>query len=139
MWIWESELRELKFKSKSDHYWQCERGLDLPEAAYISIYPWSSRTHPALGITIHEITAFHVTFLLGTEHIHFYYHEGEDEEWEPGGHTSTKEILRVHPAPKKLRRLADRIAKQFATALGREMLVRGQRRQRDRERKISEG
>ncbi|MGF1579708.1 MAG: hypothetical protein ACFCD0_10125 [Gemmataceae bacterium] len=118
MWLWESELRELKFKPKSEHYWQCDRGYDLPSAAYLSIYPWSTRTHPALGISICEMTAFHVTFLLDTEHVHYYYHERQDREWEPGGHTSTKEILRVHPAPKQLRHQADQIASRLIDAMG---------------------
>lgn len=118
MWLWASELHRLGFKRKSERYWQCERRYGLPVHAYLSLYPWCEHTDAASARQQIEVSAFHVTFQLGLERIHFYYHEYLDNEWEPGGHTSTREILRVHDDPVELRRLADAIAAALLKSLG---------------------
>jgi hypothetical protein len=122
MWLWESELRELGFKRKSERYWQCERHFDLPDHAHLSVFSWGEQSIPA-GRSgpvrfLVELTEFHVTFRLGLEHVHFYYHERLDNEWVPAGHTSGAEIRRLDHDPAPLRQAADVIAAALATALG---------------------
>src|SRR5262249_33681230 len=122
MWLWESELHELGFRRKGERYWRCERWFGLPDDAHLSIFSWSEQSLPGPCSRrprfLVELTEFHVTFLLGWEHVHFYYHERLDNEWEPGGHTSTVEVLRLGQEPAELRAAADAVAAAFAAALG---------------------
>ncbi len=121
MWLWESELRELGFKRKSPSYWQCERGFGLQPAAHLSVYSWSEqavaseRKGPLLCLV--EVSAFHVTFELGLENFHFYYHEILENEWQPAGHTSSGEICRLGCDPVVLRYMADESALALVEAL----------------------
>ena len=63
-----------------------------------------------------ELTEFHVSFLLGLERIHFYYHERGENEWAAGGHTSANEITRLGHDPRSLRVQADAVAAAFVEA-----------------------
>jgi hypothetical protein len=71
-----------------------------------------------------DVAAFHVTFCLGVDRVHFYFHEVADGVWEPGGHTSALEIRRYRREPAELRSLADRIAGAFLSSLGMQLLPR---------------
>jgi hypothetical protein len=71
-----------------------------------------------------DVAAFHVTFCLGVDRVHFYFHEVADGVWEPGGHTSAAEIRRYLRDPAELRAVADRVAAEFLSALGMELLPR---------------
>src|SRR5438874_2717014 len=101
MWRWECELVAAGFRQRSEQYWQCERGYRLPEKAYVSVFVHAAFHLSGRQEHIHvdnmsvragrrkskrraehieerlvlEVSAFHVTFLLGCDHIHFYYHE----------------------------------------------------------------
>jgi len=123
MWLWDWQLQQLGFRRLSERYWQCERGHDLPAAAYLSIFS-DVRDRDADGERI-EVAAFHVTFGLGVDRVHFYYHEVADGLWEPGGHTSSNEIRRHRRDPAELRALADAVAAAFLAALGWELTPRG--------------
>jgi hypothetical protein len=121
MWLWESELRELGFRRKSERYWQCERHYGLQVGDHLSVYTWSeqpisSKSTDQARILV-ELSAFHVTFAVRGENVHFYYHELLDNEWEPAGHTSSAEIRRVGCDPQELRDLADAVAVAFVQAL----------------------
>src|SRR5262249_15427319 len=123
MWLWESQLHELGFRRKANRYWRCERRYGLPEEAHLSLFSWGEQAIPAGGPGrrprfLVELTEFHVTFELGGEHLHFYYHERAENEWEPGGNTSHAELRRLGLAPAALRQQADVIAAAFINALG---------------------
>jgi hypothetical protein len=64
MWLWESELRELGFKRKSERYWRCERRFDLPDHAHLSVFSWGEQSIPAgrsgPARFLVELTEFHV-------------------------------------------------------------------------------
>jgi hypothetical protein len=95
MWQWDDALRQLGFRRRGERYWQCERGFGLRPVEHISIFSWSEQAIPGRrgpARFLVEVTEFHVTFLLGGEHLHFYYHEHADHEWVPAGHTSANEI-----------------------------------------------
>jgi hypothetical protein len=124
MWIWQGVLHELGFRRRSERYWQCERGHGLGATEHLSLFPWSE-CGPEGGARLIELNTFHVTFVLEGEHLHFYYHEGHDNDWEPGGHTSSREIRRIGHNPRALRRRADAVASALVAALGGEMLPRG--------------
>lgn len=117
MWLWESELRELGLRSKADRYWQGERRFGLPLSAHLSVYAWSEQVLPGAALRLVELSAFHVTFEIGLENIHFYYHENLENEWQPGGHTSRAEIRRLGCDLRELRETADTIAAAFVAAL----------------------
>jgi hypothetical protein len=120
MWLWECELRELGFRRKSTRYWQCANRFGLEEDAHLSIYTWSEELPSASSGGKHvliELSTFHVTFEIGLENIHFYYHERLENEWEPGGHTSRGEILRLGHEPMRLRERADAVARAFVEGL----------------------
>ena len=98
MWLWESDLQRSGFRRCSACYFQCERRFGLPEDAYVSIFvndkeSFSGRVRRS-GLRLVELCAFHVTFKLDVDNIHFYYHEQADNVWVPGGHTSYREIER---------------------------------------------
>jgi hypothetical protein len=116
MWRWESELREAGFRRKGERYWQCERRFGLPTWAHISLFCWSEQITTGERLLV-ELDAFHVTFVLGGEHLHFYYHEQQDNEWEPAGHTSVTEISRLCLDAHTLRAEADAIAEALVAAL----------------------
>ena len=122
MWLWECELHAVGFRRRSDRYWQCERRFGLPQSAYLSIFEHAAFHVPErkrrTARHALEVSAFHVTFLVGVDHIHFYYHELDDYLWEPAGHTSNAEIRRHGVDPQILRDEADRIAEQVAHAFG---------------------
>src|SRR5437870_784608 len=98
MWLWECELRQLGFRRRSDGYWRCERRYGLPAEAYLSLFAGGEHDLFPEDVRarrrIVEVSAFHVTILLGVDRIHFYYHEVSETAWEPGGHTSSVEIAR---------------------------------------------
>jgi hypothetical protein len=121
MWLWESELHELGFRRKGERYWRCEGRFGLPDEAHLSLFSWGEQTlsgerrrRPRFLV---ELTEFHVTFRVTWEHIHFYYHERGENDWEPGGHTSAAEMLRLRLEPGRLRAAADAIAAAFIAAL----------------------
>jgi hypothetical protein len=132
MWQWDSDLQQLGFRRPSERYWRCERRYGLGPADHLSIWSWSEQTipHPdarrrGSARFLVEITEFHVTFLIGGEHLHFYYHEHADNEWRPAGHTSNNELRRVGADPPELRARADAIAAEFIAALGGTLRSRG--------------
>jgi hypothetical protein len=116
MWRWESELREAGFRRKGERYWQCDRRFGLPDCAYISLFCWSEQRMAGNRLLV-ELDTFHVTFILGGEHLHFYYHEQRDNEWEPAGHTSVTEINRLGLDACALRGEADGIAGELVREL----------------------
>jgi hypothetical protein len=121
VWLWAIELHELGFRRKSDRYWQCERRYGLPAEAHLSVFAWGEHGVAAdagAAPRLVEVSTFHVTFEIGRENIHFYYHELSDNEWEPAGHTSAAEIARLGRAARELRRAADEIAAALVAALG---------------------
>jgi hypothetical protein len=128
MWIIDAELQQLGFRRRSRRYWQCEWRYGLPDNAYISIYAGGKDSHldrePRNQPRIVEVSAFHVTFLLDVDNVHFYYHEYGDGVWEAGGHTSGAEIARHDADPLTLRQLADAIAAEFVMALAANLLPR---------------
>lgn len=119
MWLWECELRRLGLRRLSERYWQCEGRYGLPGGAYLSVFP-----HATAGRERLDVCAFHVTFCLGVDRVHFYFHERAEEVWEPGGHTSAAEIRRYRREPAELRRVAEGVAAEFLAALGMRLLPR---------------
>jgi len=65
-----------------------------------------------------ELSDFHVTFQIGLERIHFYYHERSENAWKAAGHTSGREIRRLGVEPAQLRAQADMAAALFIAAVG---------------------
>src|SRR5262249_32891639 len=108
MWFWDIQLRALGFRRRAVRYWQCEGRFGLPGHGHISLFPWSELREA--GGQLVDVSAFHVTFVIGLDHVHFYYHERHEHEWEPGGHTSAGELRRLGCDPDELRRAADTIA-----------------------------
>jgi hypothetical protein len=128
MWLWECELRQLGLRRLSAGYWQCERRYGLRRGAYLSVFSHAGeRQAPAGGAGRErlDICAFHVTFCLGVDRVHFYFHEAADGVWEPGGHTSGPEIRRYRREPAELRAAADGVAAAFLQALGMRLMPRG--------------
>lgn len=115
-------MRELGFRRKSERYWRCVRNFGLGEGEYLSVFSWGEQRlpGPASGSArfVVEMTEFHVTFLVGIDHVHFYYHETRENAWQPAGHTSAGELHRLGRDPQTLRERADRIASRFITRLG---------------------
>ncbi len=128
MWIWTEQLRLLGFRRKSERYWQCVNHFELGPSEHLSLFPWSEVHLAETGQTLVELDTFHVTFIHGVDHIHFYYHEQNDNVWEPGGHTSSREIRRHGQCPREMRARADRIAAAFIHALTGSMLPRRKKR-----------
>jgi hypothetical protein len=127
MWLWDLQLHELGFRRRSERYWQCERRYGLPESGHLSVFSWSEQSLPLRGRRsrfLVELTEFHVTFLTAVDNLHFYYHERQPNEWEPGGHTSVREILRLRCDPRELRADADAVAGALAEALAGSLLPR---------------
>jgi hypothetical protein len=122
MWLWESELHELGFRRKGERYWRCVRRFGLREDDHLSVFSWAEQALPAGGTRrpryLVELTEFHVTFLIGHDNVHFYYHERLENDWVSAGHTSPGEIRRLGHDPPALRHRADRIAGAFVAALG---------------------
>jgi hypothetical protein len=112
-------MRELGFRRKAEQYWQCERRFGLPENGYLSVFSWSEQAIPGSAGRrfLVELSEFHVTFLLGFEHVHFYYHERSDNDWMPEGHTSRAEIRRLGEDPHAWRERADGVAATLVAAL----------------------
>jgi hypothetical protein len=121
MWQWDDDLRLLGFRRRGERYWQCERGYGLGQAEHVSIFSWGEQAIPGRrgpARFLVEVTEFHVTFLLGGEHLHFYYHEYGDHEWRAAGHTSANEIRRVGAEVAVLRAHADAVAEEVIAGLG---------------------
>jgi len=116
MWLWESELRALGFRRRAERYWQCERRFGLPAWGHLSVFPWGEQSL-AGGRLLVELDTFHVTFAVGGEHVHFYFHERAGSEWDPGGHTSAAEVLRLGRDVWELRAQADAVAALLVAAL----------------------
>src|SRR3954454_24667493 len=101
MWLWQDELHRAGSRRRSDGYWKAERRFGLPANAYVSVFARESR-RPVAGPLrgrgrqtnrpAAEVSAFHVTFVVGRDNVHFYYHESDDRAWSPGGHTTRREI-----------------------------------------------
>lgn len=120
MWIWDFELEELGLRQRSELYWQCERGFGLAEHDHISLFLWTLQPHSHSSDTpknAFELTEFHITFLLDRDHIHFYYHEIQQDCWEPGGHTSSNQLRGLGYDPQDLIEEADAIACEFVAAI----------------------
>jgi hypothetical protein len=129
MWLWDCELRHLGLRRLSPRYWQCERRYGLPIGAYLSAFAHAMERQTPTGSAGRErfdICAFHVTFCLGIDRVHFYFHEVTEGVWEPGGHTSSVEIRRYRREPSELRAVADRIAAEFLSVLEQKLLPRGE-------------
>jgi len=117
MWLWENDLQLLGFRRKGERYWLCTRRWGLTPPDHLSIYSWSELTSRA-GLDLLELTEFHVTFVVGFDHLHFYYHELGEGAWQPGGHTARAHLKRLGCDARQLRDRADMIAEQFIAALG---------------------
>ena len=127
MWLWVCELHQRGLRRLSASYWQCERRYGLPDGAYLSLFVQvgeKQRTAGVVGRERLDVAAFHVTFCLGVDRVHFYFHEVAEGVWEPGGHTSALEIRRYRREPAELRAVADRVAGEFLSALGMQLLPR---------------
>jgi hypothetical protein len=122
MWLWESELRELGFRRKGERYWQCTQRFGLRGDEHLSLFSWAEQALPAGRRRpvryLVELTEFHVTFTLGHEHVHFYYHERLENDWLPSGHTSRPEVERLGHDLAALCARADRAAAAFVRGLG---------------------
>jgi len=121
MWLWASELIELGFRRKSERYWRCERRYGLPNWAHLSLFSWGEHALPRKSgpsRLLVELTEFHVTFVLRHDHVHFYYHEHLENDWEPGGHTCAGHLRRLGADVAALRAQADAIAEALIIALG---------------------
>src|SRR5262249_60227047 len=117
----ESEVRALGFRRKAERYWWCRRRFGLQEDEHLSLFSWSEQSIPdgsrrAVRFVV-ELTEFHVTLPFGHDNIHFYYHERLENEWSPGGHTSSAEVRRLGLDPAALRERADAVAAEFVAAL----------------------
>lgn len=115
MWIWDFQLRQLGFRQKNNRYWRCERGFGLSEGDHLSLFLWTRETYAPTSAF--ELTEFHVTILTDRDHLHFYYHEIQENHWEPGGHTSAIQIQGLGFDPDELISEADTIAQQLVTVL----------------------
>jgi hypothetical protein len=127
MWLWECELRQLGLRRLSTRYWQCERRYGLPEGAYLSVFPHAGERQTTAGTATRErfdICAFHVTFCLGVDRVHFYFHEVAEGVWERGGHTSAAEIRRYRREPAELLAAAEGVAAEFLSVVGMKLLLR---------------
>jgi hypothetical protein len=120
MWLWQDELQQLGFRRRSERYWRCDRRYGLGSEGHLSVFSWSEQTVGTDGALrfLVELTEFHVTFPIGRQHIHFYYHEYHEKEWQRGGHTSRRQIARLGCDPRELRSRADAIAGAVIEALG---------------------
>jgi hypothetical protein len=121
VWLWASELHEVGFRRKSDRYWQCAQRYGLPAEAHLSVFAWGEHgvaAEAGAARQLVEVSTFHITFEIGRENIHFYYHERSDNEWAPAGHTSAAEIARLDCVARDLRHAADEIAAALVAALG---------------------
>src|SRR4051794_26920582 len=109
MWLWQDELHRVGLRRRSDGYWKAERRFGLPANAYVSVFARESRRPAAAGPgrrrgrragrLAAEVSAFHVTFVVGRDNVHFYYHESGDRDWSPGGHTTAREIRALDADP----------------------------------------
>ena len=54
MWLWESELRELGFRRRSERYWRCDQRFNLSGIGHLSVFSWSEQTIPA-GRTVRPL------------------------------------------------------------------------------------
>jgi hypothetical protein len=122
MWLWDLELQRIGIRRKSRRYWQGEGRFGLPAGAYVSMFVTARDNAPGRrrrgGSILLEVSAFHVTFLLNADNIHFYYHEVGEGVWAPGGHTSVAEIARHGTDARVLRDIADAVAAEVVAALG---------------------
>jgi hypothetical protein len=129
MWLWAGQLHSLGFRRLGEFYWQCEVGYSLGADSYLSLFAHTLDGRPrrrARSVRQWlEVAAFHVTFCLGVDRVHFYYHEVGDGIWEPGGHTSSGEIRRHGVEPGPLRHSADATASEFLAVLNGRLLARG--------------
>lgn len=125
MWLWEWQLRHHGLRRRSEGYWQADRRYGLPADAYLSVFAHAHERPPAGGERV-DVCAFHVTFYLAPDRVHFYYHEVADGVWEPGGHTSAAEIRRYRVEPAALREMADRVAAAFLAAFGLPLVGRAE-------------
>jgi hypothetical protein len=122
MWRWDDDMRRLGFRRRGERYWQCERRYGLSGHDHVSVFSWSEQSLP--GAFAVELTEFHVTFYRGGEHLHFYYHEMADNNWQPAGHTSVNEIARLGLSAAELRAAANAVAQELVAALGGVLLGR---------------
>lgn len=122
MWLWEGELHAVGFRRRSRWYWQAQQRFGVPPNAYVSLFAGAQYRVAAAGkrsgLQRVEASTFHVTFRLGVDNIHFYYHEVGTGEWEPGGRTSGEEIRRYGLEPAELRDQADAVACRVVAAFG---------------------
>ncbi len=120
MWVWDLDLIQLGFRRRADRCWLCARRFGLRGEDHLSVFSWSEQTIPGRQRRRYlvELTEFHVTFHRAAEHIHFYYHEHEDQRWHRGGHTSWAELERLGLDGGTLRAEADAVAEQVITLLG---------------------
>ena len=124
MWLCADKLKNIGFRQFSRWYWQCDTRFGLPADAHLSIFVGCEPRCGHEVIRMVEVSAFHVTFRVGTDHLHFYYHELDEMTWEPGGHTTAGEIARYGIEAHHLRNQADEIAAQVLAALNRRFLPR---------------
>jgi len=102
MWLWEVEWRAMGFRKVSRGLWLCERRFGLPEHSHISAFVDAELRSPG-GVGAVQLAAFHVTFEVRADNVHFYYHEVGDSEWEAGGYTSAGGLRRLGVERDRLR------------------------------------
>lgn len=139
MWLRQDELHRAGLRRRSDGYWKAERRFGLPANAYVSVFAREFRRPAAARLNspksgpgegrrrgrradprAAEVSAFHVTFVVGRDNVHFYYHESDDRTWSPGGHTTAREVRALAADPAELRAAADAVAAVLVAALGGE-------------------
>jgi hypothetical protein len=135
MWLWDIDLHALGFRRKSERYWRCERRHGLRADAHLSVFSWSEQAIPGRrrgpSRYLVELTEFHVTFHVRLDRVHFYYHELGNNEWQPYGHTSGRELRRLGCDRRALRAEADGVAGLLVAALGGVLLPRRRRARQD--------
>lgn len=121
MFFWTRELERLGFREQSRCYWRCAGRYGLPSGAYLSVYtglhkPIFDHDRGCAEDWV-DLYAFHVTFVLPRDRVHFYYREGEPNEWYPEGYTPSAQITRMGGDPLLLRSIADDVALACVSAL----------------------
>ncbi len=110
VWITFRAMRRLGFRRVSSRYWLCRDRHGLPPDAHLTVTDHDDRD-PV------DLSAFHVTFEVLDERVHFYYREEEPGVWSPEGHTPIADLRRLGVCRAAARRDADAIAARLVAAL----------------------
>jgi len=122
--LWKHQLLELGLREKGARYWRCDDRYEMNQGVHLSVFLWTADARSSRRAQRFELCEFHITFELGTENIHFYYHEVREGQWRGAGHTSSPEIQRLGYQTSPLRENADQIALRWVEALQCQLLPR---------------